>query len=99
MCKYNAQHRCAAAAPAACSTVCDGKVAIPPRSAAQSAAFCLQRAGKIVAGQQLLDHSGRAVPVEGAEAVASGDEARAGVEHLVLGVARAELRADGVPRW
>src|SRR5262245_30518862 len=54
--------------------------------------------GKAVARQQLVDQLGGAVPAVGAEAVACGHELGAGVEHLVLGVSRAELRADRVPR-
>src|SRR5262245_62577798 len=56
-----------------------------------------QRGGKIVACHGVVHHLGRARPVERAVAVAGGDEARARVEHLVLRVARAELRADRVP--
>src|SRR3954451_8896450 len=46
---------------------------------------------QIVGGKQLLDQRGRAIPIEGAEAVSRGDEARAGIEHFVLRMARAEF--------
>ena len=39
----------------------------------------------------------RTRPIVSPERVAAGDERGAGVEHLVLGVARAEFRADRVP--
>ena len=53
---------------------------------------------EIVGRHQAVDHTVGAVPIEGAVAVAGRHKARAGVEHLILGVARAELRADRVPR-
>src|ERR1044072_5749110 len=54
--------------------------------------------GELIGVHQVVHHAGRAGPIEGAIAVAGGDEARAGIEHLVLGVARAEFRSDRVPR-
>src|SRR6266498_5133454 len=71
---------------------------LKPSNGSLSSGLSLERPGKIVGREQLLDHPGRAVPVEGAEAVARGDETRSGVQHFVLGVARAEFRADSVPR-
>src|SRR5690348_5798864 len=44
-----------------------------------------------------LHQGAGAVPIVGAETVAAGYEGRAGIEHLVLDMARAELGADGVP--
>src|SRR5262249_15053370 len=45
---------------------------------ARSACSGVQRAAQIIGGQQLLDHSSCSVPIEGAEAVARGDEPCAG---------------------
>src|SRR5215468_5264061 len=47
---------------------------------------------------QAVHQAGGAIPVEGAVAMASGDKARPRIEHLILGMARAELGADRVPR-
>ena len=53
---------------------------------------------QLVGVQKAIDHASGAIPIERAVAMTAGDETRAGVEHLVLCVARAELGANGVPR-
>src|SRR4051812_30598183 len=52
----------------------------------------------LVGGDKAVDEPGSAAPVESAEAMARGDEARARIEHPGPGVARAEPGANGVPR-
>src|SRR3974390_586166 len=52
---------------------------------------------QIVGRDQRLDQCGRAVPVIGAKAVSRRHEPRAGIEHLVLHMPRAEFGADGIP--
>src|SRR5262245_38989021 len=87
-----------------------GKMTLPPRSCRiglplsyslgqHGFLLCSRFLGQLAAitRQQMIYHRCAAGPVEGAERVAGGDEARAGVKHFVLGVTRAELRADGVP--
>src|SRR5262249_39969562 len=47
--------------------------------------------------EQVVHQSARRIPVVGAEAVPGGHETGAGVEHLVLLMARAEFRSHRVP--
>src|SRR5262245_56901086 len=48
--------------------------------------------------QQAVDQTCGLLPAKSAETVPSRHKLRAGIENLVLGVARAELRSDRVPR-
>jgi hypothetical protein len=50
-----------------------------------------------IGGQQVIHHAASGAPIEGAVTVTCNDEARAGVEHLILCMARAEFRTDSVP--
>src|SRR5215471_15640358 len=52
----------------------------------------------VVGGEQPVDQSAGILPIEGAQAVAAGDKARAGVKHLILRMSGTELGADGIPR-
>src|SRR5437588_1802924 len=60
--------------------------------------FSAELVRKLIGIHEAVDHAGGALPVERPVAVTAGDEARARVEHLVLRMARAKFRADGVPR-
>src|SRR5215831_16275974 len=51
----------------------------------------------IVGGEKRVHQSASTLPVERPETVPAGHETRAGVEHFILRVARAEFRADRVP--
>src|SRR5580698_2586024 len=51
----------------------------------------------IVGRQQMIYHAAGHGPIEGTVIVPIGDETRPRIEHFILGVARAEFRADGVP--
>src|SRR6185437_4491165 len=52
---------------------------------------------EIVAVQHAVDHLRRPFPIIGTIGMTLGDEAGAGIEHLVLQMARGEFGADGVP--
>ena len=54
------------------------------------------RALGVRGAEQRGDQGAGGVPIVCPVAVAAGDETGAGVEHLVLGVARGEFRADRV---
>ena len=45
----------------------------------------------------MICHPARRTPIEGAVAVAGGDETGTCIKHLILRVPRAELRANRVP--
>ena len=51
----------------------------------------IQLIAQRIGGEKIVHQRGRPVPVIGTEAVARGDKTRAGLEHLVLLVTRAEL--------
>ena len=53
--------------------------------------------GKSIGSHEFLDEALCSVPVEEAERVAARNERRAGIEHFVLQMARAEFGADRVP--
>jgi FG-GAP-like repeat len=49
------------------------------------------------AREQLIDQRAGRIPIVGPIAMAAADKPSAGIEHLILGMARAEFRADRVP--
>ena len=54
-------------------------------------------AGQTIGGHKLIDHAGRPLPVTGAEGMSPRNHLRPGIEHLILQMARTELRTHGIP--